>query len=236
MYNKINQSKDWTHYGYPSIEQFRNVIYNVNHKAHYVGQDENNEPIYDPLRPKPTLTFIGTTKLHGTNCGIIVDLANEVIYFQSRENVITPASDNAGAATFLASIQEDIVNMVLDFTKDKTGFDIVALYGEWCGGNIQKSVALNGLDKMFVLFDVALIDSTLEVKTRNWQLADVVKTLKIPEKKFYNIYDYQTWTIDIDFSFPQLSQNKLIEITNEVERLCPVGKSFGNEGIGEGSV
>ena len=35
---------------------------------------------------------------------------------------------------------------------------------------------------------------------------------------------------------PKLSQNKLIEITEEVERQCPVGKYFNQTGIGEGVV
>ena len=30
--------------------------------------------------------------------------------------------------------------------------DYCAIYGEWCGGNIQKGVAINGLNKMFVIF------------------------------------------------------------------------------------
>ena len=256
MFGQINTRKDLPHYGYPSIEQFRTVIHNVNHKAHYVGQDENGDAIYDQTRQKPTLKFIGTTKLHGTNCAVVIDIKNEIVYFQSRDNVITPAEDNAGAATYLASIQQDIVNMVKEviqeefyanevynFTiletmhkEDKNTFDTIVIYGEWCGGSIQKGVALNGLDKMFVVFDVAFIDSTAEIKHKRWKSYDFVQRIKLPSKRVYNILDYKVWDIDIDFKAPTLSQNDLIDITTEVEAHCPVGLAFGKDGIGEGVV
>ena len=73
---------------YPSIEQFRTVVSNVNRRYNFVGLDENGEAIYDPSLPKPTLTFKGTVKLHGTNAGVSF---NESGYWiQSRENIITP--------------------------------------------------------------------------------------------------------------------------------------------------
>ena len=42
--------------------------------------------------------------------------------------------------------------------------------------------------------------------------------------------------IDIDFNQPELSQNKLVEYTDAVEKECPVGKTFGISGTGEGIV
>lgn len=50
------------------------------------------------------------------------------------------------------------------------------------------------------------------------------------------IYDYKTWTIDIDFNDPQSVQNQLVEWTIEVENECPFGKAFGVSGVGEGIV
>jgi len=46
------------HISYPSIEQFRNVIANINRQFNFVGLDENGEPIYDHKKEKPTLTSI----------------------------------------------------------------------------------------------------------------------------------------------------------------------------------
>jgi hypothetical protein len=76
---------------FPSIEQFRTVVSNINRDFNFVGLDENGDAIYDPSLKKPTLTFKGTVKLHGTNAGVSY---NEVdgLWAQSRENIITPAA------------------------------------------------------------------------------------------------------------------------------------------------
>jgi hypothetical protein len=232
---EINLNEGREFYSYPSIEQFRNVIHNVNHKAHYVGKEEDGSPQYDYSLSKPILKFIGTTKLHGTNAAMVIDLENKSIYFQSRERIITPQKDNAGFATYMSSIQDKILEKGIVFESPNRDLLIktIIIYGEWCGGNIQKGVAINGLDKMFVIFDIRLIDKE---NNKYWLPPNQVKLIKFPELKIYNIYDFQTWEIDIDFNNPQLSQNKLVEITTEVEQQCPVGKHFGNEGIGEGVV
>lgn len=132
MFTDINTDLTLTHYGYPSIEQFRNVIYNVNNKSTYVGQDENNEPVYDQAKKKPVLTFLGTTKMHGTNASVVMDFKHGRVYFQSRENVISPVQDNAGFATSMASFQSEFVKMV-ESNIDRDNHDIIVVYGEWCG-------------------------------------------------------------------------------------------------------
>ncbi len=75
---------------YPSIEQFRTVVSNVNRRYNFVGLDENGEAIYDPLLSKPILTFKGTVKLHGTNASVSFN-APSGMWAQSRENIITIA-------------------------------------------------------------------------------------------------------------------------------------------------
>ena len=234
---KINTDDKLVHYPFPSIGQFSNVIYNVNNRASFVGLDADNEPIYDKCLPKPNLKFVGTVKMHGTNAGIIFDFHNSVVYYQSRENVITPFGDNAGCATYLSSIQNEMVDMVLerltgcpiDWEKN-----VFAIWGEWCGGSIQKGIALNQLEKMFVIFDVAVVNKETKQKSR-FDLETISK-YKLPEKKIYNIYDYEKYEMEIDFNEHYNANNKLIELTIGVEDMCPVGKAFGVEGIGEGIV
>ena len=60
--------------------------------------------------------------------------------------------------------------------------------------------------------------------------------LSSPEDNIYNIEDYPTYSIDIDFNMPQLVQNELSDLTIKVEEECPVAKAFGFSGIGEGIV
>jgi len=224
---------------FPSIEQFRTVVANVNRRYNFVGLDENGEAIYDPSLPKPVLTFKGTVKLHGTNAGVSF---NEGGYWaQSRENIITPEKDNAGFAFFVES-KKEVFKKFVDQILSVNFFDIhnntVTIYGEWCGGNIQKGVAITNLPKSFFIFGVKVTPHTsseeeLKQKPAYWIPSHYLKS---PEDNIYNIEDFQTWTLDIDFNMPQLVQNKLSELTIAVEEECPVGKAFGFSGIGEGIV
>jgi hypothetical protein len=93
---------------------------------------------------------------------------------------------------------------------------------------IQKSVAITQLPKMFVIFAVKIDDVYQDMKN--------FTHLKIEEEQIYNIMQFSKFSIDIDFNSPELIQNKLIELTNEVEKECPVAKYFGIEGVGEGIV
>lgn len=224
---------------FPSIEQFRNVVSNINRHYNFTGLDENGDAIYDTTLPKPTLTFKGTVKLHGTNAGVSF---NESEYWaQSRENIITPEKDNAGFAFFVES-KKEVFKKFVDQINSVNFFDlrnnVVTIYGEWCGGNIQKGVAITNLPKSFFIFGVKVTPITTSDEESKQKPAYWIPShyLKSPDDNIYNIEDFQTWTIDIDFNMPQLIQNKLSELTMAVEEECPVGKAFGFSGIGEGIV
>jgi RNA ligase len=215
------------HISYPSIGQFRNAIRSVSDHARYVGRDENGDAIFDQTKQPPKLTYRGTVKLHGTNAAIgrfwNMDPSEHEIWFQSRERIISVGSDNAGFAARFHG--QDLDNTIFDqFNDDGT----VIIFGEWCGQGIQKTVAIGNLPKMFVVFDV-LVDGV-------WQDKSVVEKIKCEALSVYNIYDYQTEELEIDFSCPENSQNKLVELTQKVADRCPVGFAFGQEGIGEGIV
>ncbi len=47
---------------------------------------------------------------------------------------------------------------------------------------------------------------------------------------------FPTFSMTIDFDRPELSHNKLVELTLQVEKECPVAKYFNISGIGEGIV
>ena len=200
-----------------SIEQFRTVIKEVRSHWDFIGKDENGDPIYEHTSPYPILKFKGTIKLHGTNGGIVK--YKDRIDFQSREKVLSKEQDNYG---FYSKYSEKD----LDFLFKKYNFEnYVAIHGEWCGGSIQKNIALNKLDKMFVVFSVQ-VDG---VKLDNF-------TIPNNNLNIYSIYDFKTYEIDIDFNNPENSQELLNEYTMEVENECPVALHFGVKGIGEGIV
>ena len=74
---------------FPSIEQFRAIVSNVNRHFNFIGLDENGDAIYDQTLPKPVIKFKGTVKLHGTNAGVSFNNIGG-LWAQSRENIITP--------------------------------------------------------------------------------------------------------------------------------------------------
>ena len=223
---------------FPSIEQFRSVVATVLRQYNFAGLDENGEAIYDTTRP--TLTFKGTVKLHGTNAAVSGNLSDG-IWAQSRENIITVEKDNAGFAFFVEANKELFTELIATvFTNNNIDMleNTVTIYGEWAGGNIQKGVGITNIEKSFFIFGVKVTPHTTteeEAKSKPAYWVDY-SDLRSPENRIYNIDDYPTWEIDIDFNMPQLVKNKLSELTLAVEEECPVAKAFGFSGIGEGIV
>ena len=225
---------------FPSIEQFRSVVATVLRQYNFVGLDENGDAIYDTTKPKPTLKFKGTVKLHGTNAAVSYNKTGG-FWVQSRENIITVEKDNAGFAFFAQSnlgAFMALMNIIHFREKLDTSKNTVTIYGEWAGGNIQKGVGITNIEKSFFIFGIKVTPHTTteeEAKSKPAYWVDY-SDLRNPENRIYNIDDYPTWEIDIDFNMPQLVQNKLSELTLAVEEECPVAKAFGFSGIGEGIV
>jgi len=226
---------------FPSIEQFRNVVATINRNFNYVGLDENGEAIYDQSLPKPIITFKGTVKLHGTNAGISYN--NEAgVWAQSRENIITSQKDNAAFAFFVES-KDTVFKELFDIIATRNNIDCdtntITIYGEWAGKGIQKGVGIsNLLEKTYFVFGVKITPHTETEDERKENPAYWVDSsyVEYVNHRIYNIEDFETYSIDIDFNMPQLVQNQLSELTLAIEEQCPVAKSFGFEGIGEGIV
>lgn len=208
-----------------SIEQFKNVIKSV--------RDFSKK--YQ--KPHPTLTFIGTVKLHGTNASVVFspDGSHE---FQSRERVLSITSDNAGFCMWgernIAALQAIYNNVLKTFPeyKDKK----IVIFGEWCGPGVQKGVGISEIShKIFVIFNITIVKDEEDEARIELHPAQISAAVYGTED-IYTVYDFPTFTMNIDFEAPQLSQNALVDITMAVEEQCPVAKHFGVEGIGEGVV
>lgn len=206
---------------FTDIGQFRNIVKAVKQHHDYHGKDENDSPIYSHDSPYPILKFRGTVKLHGSN-GSIVKFKDGHLEYQSRENVLSIDHDNCGF--MLAMLNNDVIKLFegIEFKEH------CALFGEFCGGNIQKSVAITQLPKMWVIFAVKIDNIYQDMKNYTH--------LKMEDKRIFNIMQFPGFEIDIDFNKPEIAQNKLQELTMAVEAQCPIGKYFGVEGIGEGLV
>jgi len=220
---------------FPEINQFRDAVNSVKKRAQYVKTDEETGyPVYDRDIKLPSLKATGSTKLHGCNASIGYN-SNDGLWVQSRNNIITVNKDNAGFAFYVESHKEFFLNLLLN-KADEFNVDLrynsIVLYGEWCGKGIQKGVAINQLPKMFVVFG-------LKVKPFNVDEASYwvdCKRIKEPSIQVYNIYDYKTWEIEIDFNEPGKALEEMMNYVQDVENECPVGKAFGVSGIGEGIV
>jgi hypothetical protein len=93
----------------------------------------------------------------------------------------------------------------------------------------MKGVAVSQLpNKKFVIFAVKIDDV--------YQDMENYKHLMDNENEIYNIFQFGTFYIDVDFNQPEYAQNKIVEKTIETEKECPVGKYFNINGIGEGVV
>ena len=217
---------------FPSVEQFRSVVRRVT--------DHANLPT---LALTLTLTFTGTVKLHGTNAGIRVNFTDEEYWAQSRGRDLSMVDDNAGFCAFTWLNVYEILDLrkELMWAMQSVGYynmdnySGAVFYGEWCGKGIQKGVAINALERMFVIFGIKLLrcDGRYE-----WLPDRLVRDVVSYDEdaRIFNIFTFGSWKITIDFNRPELSQNNLIAYTEEVEKCCPVGKYFGVEGVGEGIV
>ena len=219
---------------FPSIEQFRNIVSHINRNYNFVGLNEQGEAIYDVLKSKPIITFKGTVKLHGTNGSVCYNNMSG-IWFQSRENIITPLKDNAGFATFCTKNQNILKDLILKISNENNidlDTNTISVYFEWVGNGIQKGVGISQIKKS--AFCIGIKISPFDESINSYWINS--SSFKSKENRIFNIEDYKTYSIDIDFNNPLLSQNEIIKLTLEVEKECPVSKEFGIIGIGEGIV
>ena len=197
---------------FPSIKQFRSAKDYAIHKR------------------EKTLSYQGRVKLHGCNAGVVLLVNEEKVQYQSRNQILQLGTDNAGF--WGEHHKKEMAYLKLfERIKIKCGHEVnenIGIFGEWCGGNIQKSVALNQLPKMYVIFGIQ-IDGKFEDLNK-------YKEIHSNENQIYNVLQYKTFDITINMLRPEEKINEIVAIVEEVEKECPVSKSFGISGVGEGVV
>jgi len=244
-----------------SIDQFRTVIKNIQYEAQYVGfREGTQEVIVNRDAKMPIITVTGSEKIHGTNASVCYS-HSDGFWVQSRKNIIVPEKDNAGCA-FAAYNNTSQWLEIISSLRDEYNIDldthIISIYFEWAGGNIQKNSALTGLDKrsmIFQYFKVSPIDPQLDkagvemaavwketfIKLGNMSgnsdSSISKKYVDFKEFDIFNIMNFPTVSVKIDFNQPLMLQNKMIELVEILEKNSLVGKEFSVDGnIGEGYV
>jgi hypothetical protein len=223
---------------FPSIGQFKDAIKEVKYKATHLGVGDDGEQITDYGAKLPTLFYHGTVKLHGTNSSIVITPDGEIIP-QSRNRVLSLDNDNFGFAKFvIEEVGEDIWNKMSSNLRKLfkiSDDDSIVIYGELCGGNIQKGVALSKLPEMFVIFASKIVNGEFS-RWLNLDFPINVEVFQNYHPKIKDINEFPGYSLYIDFEKPSAITNQLVEWTNSVEKECPVAHQLGSDGVGEGIV
>jgi len=220
------------------ISKFESCVHNVKHNTRYIGLDEKGEPMYND-NELPRIKFIGTVKMHGTQAGVVQNGAR--IHSQSNRKILGIEGDNAGFNSFvkkhIAEFEEMFKQVRMHHQVLKN--EIITIYGEWCGPGIQSGMGINKMeDKFMVIFGIKIstideegnaVGKMLEPNTFNY--------IQNPKIRVYNIYDFQTYEIEIDFNNLEPYVEQIENWVNAVAKECPVAKKLGNiSGNGEGIV
>lgn len=168
-------------------------------------------------------TYTGTVKLHGTNITIVYTLSNrETPQFQSRNLIITPTKDNVGAA---ASLSKAPLRPLIDEIMRIYGqedFTEVLIAGEWAGEGIQKGTALSSLPRFYAIFNIRIDGHWVDLRKYT--------TVHSPEHRIYNIMNFTTYSIDIDFrTDTSATVVEMDNLTKAVATKCPVGAELKEE-------
>ena len=214
---------------FPSIDQYRQSIKNVQSWASYRNIKT------------PTLVVEGTVKVHGTNAGLVRPVGGGDIVAQSRERELSIESDNAGFALWVEANKDSLQKLFDEIervTKPTSGF--VQVFGEWAGGNIQSGVGVNGLPKFLMVFGIRISE---DAEPQVWEPREVYDAVfgAWTHPDVYHKYQFKNWELTIDFDNPALMQNDMVELTDQVERDCPVARFFKPDAepdtlVGEGIV
>ncbi|KAJ6531771.1 hypothetical protein B0H19DRAFT_966587 [Mycena capillaripes] len=226
------------HIAYPSTPNFKNF------KTDYVraldrpqdASDSEDSPPYK--RPPTKATFFGTVKLHGTNATIVFGNGKKVNpQIQSRSWIIVDTKkDNCGTFALLSKAPlSSLVDQILTARGEGPKFREIYIAGEIAGRGVQKGVAIVALERFFAIFNIRIDGHWVDMrKYRNCSL---------PEHRIFNLAQYKTYEVDIDFRAPTAAVHELMnQYTAEVYETCPFGAAFVDEagrsiaGRGEGIV
>jgi hypothetical protein len=226
----------------PSISNFKQLIQSVRKTAQFQGYDVDGNPVMDRNVKYPIVKARGTIKCHGTNSGAAYN-EKDGLWAQSKNHKITPQKDNAGFASFVEFKKDDILNMILNI---KNTFNIdtqthtITVFGEWAGPGIQKGVGISQIpEKCWFIFGIRITDETNEEKESYWFTDEQLDSFFIAPAmtdRIYALNRFKTYDVEIDFNQPELANNIIFDMIQEVENECPVAKYFGVSGIGEGIV
>ncbi len=132
--------------------------------------------------------FVVTSKIDGTNCGIILTPEKEILV-RKRSDII---KDDNEHHLYFEAIKDIDMQKIKNYFEDSKS--LITIFGEACGDNIQKQGKTYGDTKHFRLFDVKVGDNFFDwndlVKFSKATGIQLVEWKKIEGK---DIFDYDYW-------------------------------------------
>lgn len=228
---------------YGKTPVFRDVVRVAQRRVFDHFDTEQQKPVF---KTAPTLLFEGSVKLHGANCAITLDLAQNKLHVQSRKHLITPAKDHDGFAQFVTQ-HENAFRDVMGFYIKHHGWapengGQITLYGEWAGAGIKDGVAISALPPTFYIFGLRYTPLGYQNPFPQ-QDASLWFDSRYPSALGFagldHVLHYPTYTLEIDFAHEDAlheAEQQLAYLTEQVVQSCPVAQHHGVSGTGEGIV
>ena len=168
----------------------------------------------------------GRIKLHGTNGCVLQHQQRQRSVF-SRNRELSVENDNAGFASFVANravafdgifdrLSERIASGGGEASSDPEK-DGIAIVGEFCGGGIQKHVALTKFEKMFVVFAVR-VDGV-------WR-DDLVGLCGGFDPAILEISAFPEYRVTIDLDDERVGKDYIDATTSAIDATCPFAKEL----------
>ncbi|KAJ7364020.1 hypothetical protein DFH08DRAFT_612909, partial [Mycena albidolilacea] len=214
------------HVAYPSTPNFKNF------KTDYLRaldwerpQEDSEQPEPDQAprrRPPSRATFFGMVKLHGTNATVVFRNGNpRDAQIQARSWVIQDnKKDNCGTYALLSKAPlSSLVEQILAVRGQGDSFQEIYICGEIAGKGVQKGVAIVALERFFAIFNIRIDGHWVDMRK--------YKNCSLPEYRIYNLAQYKTFEVEIDFRAPTAAVLDLMnQYTADVYEACPFGAAF----------
>ena len=222
-------------------------IYLLHNVLAYVKHVNTDPEVPEHFRVTKPVTFTGTIKLHGSNCGVVWDAATDTLQAQSRETVLTPEADYKGFAQFVATNAVAIRSLIIHdvaWLKLLGTVRKVALYGEWVGQGVvakpKGSAVSTFAGRHWALFAVfATFGDDVEATNVSYIMMPSLAHMRDLPPSIGTVRSAGNWSVTIDFNDPASVEAGLAAATAAVDQVgaqCPYGKLHGLTGAGEGIV
>jgi len=241
-----------------SINDYRVLIEDIKHITQYVKQDDSDNSIYDETINLPKLSVVGSEKIHGTN-GSVCYSNLDGFWIQSKDRILSLEDDNAECCKENLKKKDSWIKIIKSLANEydiDLNQNIITVFFEWSGGNIMGSKsALYKLDYKSMIFQYFMVTPTIQKLGKDNRETGTkwFQTCTNPGNSFdgnlnniwvadledniFNVMNYDTYHIEIDFNKPKESKLKLENLVKKIEQCSPIAKSMGQStNIGEGIV